>query len=149
MLVALQAASPFWLVPAVLASGSAALLAEVLFLVFLHQVGRSLQEPAVGRRVLSLVIGTAAIVAGVVFAVLFLATSDAPFLAAPAWPGFTPLEYRALLARFAVLFGVALVLLQYQDLITLTRHALARRLARDADAGGRPLSGLVAGTEPS
>jgi hypothetical protein len=145
VLLALQAASPLWLIPVVLASGSAALLAEVSFLVFLYQVGRSLQEPAVGRRILQLVIGTAIIVVGVVFAVFFLATSAATFLPAPASagsrppgqpPGASALAGRALLAWFAVVFGAALVLLQYLDLINLTRHALARRFACDAAARG-------------
>jgi hypothetical protein len=143
VLVATEAASPVWLVPAVLAAGSAGLLAEALFLVFLYQAGRSLQEPAVGRRVLYLVIGTAVIVVGVAFAVLFLATSDVPFLPAraPAGsltpgqpPGTSPLANRALLSWLAILFGAALVLLQYFDLINVSRHALGRRLARDAAA---------------
>jgi hypothetical protein len=145
VLLALQAASPFWLIPAVFAAGSAALLAEVLFLVFLYQVGRFLQVPAVGRRILHLVIGTAIIVVGVVFAVFFLATSDVAFLPARAsagslppgqLPGASPLASRALLAWLAVMLGSALVLLQYLDLINISRHALARRFARDAAARG-------------
>jgi hypothetical protein len=141
VLLALQAASPLWLIPVVLASGSAALLAEVLFLVFLYRVGRSLQEPAVRRRVLRLVIGTVIVVVGVVFAVFFRVLSAATFPPAPASagslppgrpPGASALAGRGLLAWLAVVFGAALVLLQYLDLIHITRHALARRVARDA-----------------
>jgi hypothetical protein len=143
VLRALRAASPLWLLPAVLASGGAGLLAEVLFLVFLYQVGGFLQEPRVRRRIVQLVIATAIIVVGVVMAVAFLALSAATFPTSPGSagslppgrpPGGSALAGRALLAWFAVVFGVALVLVQYLDLITLTRHALARRFARDAAA---------------
>ncbi len=135
VLVALEAASPFWLLPALLASGSAGLLAEALFLVFLYQVGRAVQEPAVRRRTLGLVMGAALVVLGVVFAELFLATSAATFPEAPGGTsGAAPPTNRALLTWLVALAGVALVLLFYFDLITLTRHVLARRFARDAAA---------------
>jgi hypothetical protein len=135
LLLALQDASPLWLVPAVLAAGAVALLAEVLFLVFLYQMGRSLQEPVVGRRVVQLVIGTVVVAVGVVLTVFFAATvPTAPASAGALPPGASPLAGRALLASLAVAFGAALVLLQYQDLINVTRHALARRFARDAAA---------------
>jgi hypothetical protein len=143
MLLALQAASPLWLLPAVFAAGVTALVAEVLFLVFLYQVGRFLQEPAVGRRVLRLVIGTAMVVVGAAFAVFLLMLSAATLQTAPASagpfspgqpPGAQAVAGRVFLAWLAVVFGVALVLAQYLDLINVTRHALARRFARDAAA---------------
>jgi hypothetical protein len=143
MLLALQAASPIWLLPAVFAAGVTALVAEVLFLVFLYQVGRFLQEPAVGRRILRLVIGTAMVVVGAAFAVFLLMLSAATLQTAPASagpfspgqpPGAQAVAGRVFLVWLAVVFGVALVLAQYLDLINVTRHALARRFARDAAA---------------
>jgi hypothetical protein len=142
VLVAVEGVSPLWLVPAALASCSAALLAEVLFLVSLYQVGHFLQEPAVGRRILLLAIGTAVIVVGVVFAVLFLATSAAAPVAAGRPPSASPLAW------LAGPLGAALVLVLYMDLINFSRRALARRFARDC-AGDRRLSGVATETKRS
>ncbi len=130
MLVELRSASPVWLLPAELAAGVVSLAAEALFLVCLYQVGRFLQAPEVGRRVLGVAIATVVVVVGIFLLVLGVVTSQP----APASAGSFPPALRVWLAG---MFGVALVLLLYFDLITVTRRALARRFARDAAAAAK------------
>jgi hypothetical protein len=138
-----RSAVPEWWLPAALAIGGGALLAEILYLVFFYSIGRSLREPAVINRVerLGIVfsfVTVFAVIGGIILAgdIAALFSSRAE-LASPSSLAFQSQQAMVQVSLAAGVFvqvalvGIALVLLFDLDLIRATRNTLASRFGDD------------------